>query len=104
MKFAAVLAVLAASASANAFTIAAWSNPNYSGTQFQTSGHGTFYLSFTAKSYKWISPGNDGCCIKFCNGSRETGYRCPAYSNTNVLAINQFNKVVTGCGSTVLNC
>ncbi|PPR06342.1 hypothetical protein CVT24_002517 [Panaeolus cyanescens] len=104
MKFTAIIAVVAAATSANAFTIAAWSNTGYTGTQFQTTGTGTYNLGFTAKSYKWISSGGDGCCIKFCNGSRETGYRCPAYNNPSVASANQFNKVVTGCGSTVLNC
>ncbi|KAF9035633.1 hypothetical protein BJ165DRAFT_651382 [Panaeolus papilionaceus] len=104
MKFTTVLAVVAAAASANAFTISAWSGTSYTGTAFRTSGTGTHNLGFLAKSYQWNSPPGDGCCIKFCNGQRETGYRCPSYSNSNVATANRFNKVVTGCGSTVLNC
>ncbi|KAF9035631.1 hypothetical protein BJ165DRAFT_651339 [Panaeolus papilionaceus] len=104
MKFCTILTVVAAAASANAFTFAAWYINGYTPTAFFTTCKGTHKLAFTAKSYKWASNKGDKCCIKFCKENTEMGYRGPAYNNDHVSSEYQFNKVVTGCGSTILNC
>ncbi|KAJ1953960.1 hypothetical protein GGI12_005897, partial [Dipsacomyces acuminosporus] len=99
---AALVAVLATNCLG--FRLSAWSNPRYTGRQATYTTTGTHRLGFYARSYKWESPPGDGCCIKFCDNGRETGYRCPSRNNPNVPRGNQFNKVVIGCGSTTLNC
>ncbi|KAJ1965920.1 hypothetical protein GGI12_000441 [Dipsacomyces acuminosporus] len=103
--FAATLALAAVLATeCVGFRFSAWADNGYTGQQFSTTGTGTFNLGFKARSYKWESPGGDGCCIKFCDGGRETGNWCPSHSNDNVAGGNQFNKVAIGCGGTTLNC
>ncbi|KAF9583444.1 hypothetical protein BGW38_009442 [Lunasporangiospora selenospora] len=105
MKAFTTLVVLAAAVvgHCHGWSLNAWASTNYAGRQFSTSTSGTHLLGFTAKSYKWSSIRGDGCCIKFCNGSNEVGNWCQSKSNSNV-ASPGFNKVVVGCGSTVLNC
>lgn len=99
-----IATLLSGVAVAQAYTIEVFSGAGYSGSYYYTSSSGTHQLGFKARSYIWDSAGGDGCCVKFCNGGTETGYWCPSHDNANVLAANQFNKVVTGCGSTTLNC
>ena len=104
VKLTALIPLAAALTSAHAYTFSAWSNTGYNGREYSTSFNGVHYLGFQAKSYIWNSAFGDGCCVKFCYNRRETGYWCPDHHNENVAPRNQFNKVVTGCGSDVLNC
>ncbi|KAJ1953299.1 hypothetical protein GGI12_006042 [Dipsacomyces acuminosporus] len=106
MKTLAATAALAVTLAANClgYSLSAWEGTGYSGREFRTSGDGTQFLGFYAQSYVWDSSWGDGCCVKFCDNGRETGYWCPSHENSNVASGSQFNKVITGCDDTVLNC
>ncbi len=97
-----VAATLALASSASAFRLTVWDYNGYSGASRAYTTVGVKTFPFYANSYKWESPDGDGCCVKFCSGSREVGYRCPAYNQPQ--STSSFNKVVLGCGSDVLNC
>ncbi|KAI5805904.1 hypothetical protein EDC01DRAFT_777789 [Geopyxis carbonaria] len=103
MKVSAVLlSALAAASTASAYRIDLWSGYNYQGTQRAYTSGGSHSLGFAAKSWKWQSNTNDGCCVVFCRGSTNVGKYCGSASNAQSSAGT--TKVVTGCGSAVLNC
>ncbi|KAH7327543.1 hypothetical protein BKA65DRAFT_510782 [Rhexocercosporidium sp. MPI-PUGE-AT-0058] len=95
------LTALLASA-ASAYRIDLWSEYDYQGTQRAYSANGAHTLGFAAKSWIWTSPAGDGCCVVFCRGSTNVGKYCGAARKPESSAGT--TKVVTGCGSAVLNC
>ncbi|KAJ1959875.1 hypothetical protein GGI12_004108 [Dipsacomyces acuminosporus] len=106
MKTFAATVALAATLATNClgYRLSAWEGTGYTGRQFTTTGGGTQYLGFYASSYRWESGWGDGCCVKFCDNGRETGNWCPSHDNSNVASGNRFNKIVTGCDDSTLNC
>ena len=68
VKFASFAAICVLAATASAHTISAWSSTGYTGTEFATSGTGTFNLGFKAKSYKlWQCRVRNNEIIKLLN-------------------------------------
>ncbi|OQV07445.1 hypothetical protein CLAIMM_11878 isoform 2 [Cladophialophora immunda] len=116
MKLSSTLyAGLALTATASAYSIDLWSKYDYQGDQakFVTSPSPWLSLLTTdgihkvtwsggAGSWIWKSGFNDGCCVVFCRGSTNVGKYCQSAAKTESSA--GVNKVVTGCGSTTLNC
>ncbi|OSS45001.1 hypothetical protein B5807_09153 [Epicoccum nigrum] len=84
MKLTAVLAVLAASASAAEFK--ACSSTNMNGACSVKTSMGKITGSW--KSYNWRASSN--VCVKICSGCTELGWRCADYSNSNIA----FNKAI----------
>ncbi|KAF3029610.1 hypothetical protein E8E12_000450 [Didymella heteroderae] len=96
------LLVSALAATASAYRISVYSADNYQGTQRSWTTAGTHSVGFTVKSWIWESSIADDCCIAFCKGSTNVGRYCgSARKSTSSAGVN---KVVTGCGSAVLNC
>ncbi|KAK5656019.1 hypothetical protein OQA88_5158 [Cercophora sp. LCS_1] len=97
-----ILAATALAGTSSAYRISVYSKDNYQGTQKTWTSGGSHAVGFTVKSWIWESPAGDGCCIAFCKGSTNVGRYCDgarkAVSSAGV------TKVVTGCGSAVLNC
>ncbi|OQV07446.1 hypothetical protein CLAIMM_11878 isoform 1 [Cladophialophora immunda] len=105
MKLSSTLyAGLALTATASAYSIDLWSKYDYQGDQakFTTDGIHKVTWSGGAGSWIWKSGFNDGCCVVFCRGSTNVGKYCQSAAKTESSA--GVNKVVTGCGSTTLNC
>ncbi|KAF2994987.1 hypothetical protein E8E13_003959 [Curvularia kusanoi] len=96
------LLLSALAATSSAYRISLYSADSYQGTQRTYTSGGTHNVGFTVKSWIWETSPGDGCCIAFCKGSTNVGRFCGSASRSTSSA--GVNKVVTGCGSAVLNC
>ncbi|KEZ39870.1 hypothetical protein SAPIO_CDS8815 [Scedosporium apiospermum] len=97
-----LLAATALVGTSSAYKISVYSKDNYQGTQKSWSSNGSHSVGFTVKSWIWESSLGDGCCVAFCKGSTNVGRYCG--SARKPVSSAGVNKVVTGCGSAVLNC
>jgi hypothetical protein len=91
--------LLAAVSGARAdFELDVFSGKSYTGTEKQYVQAGTHSLGFTAVSWLFYNESPPGCCVTFCNGKTQTGYRCNTDSaDSNVASQYRFNKVVITC-------
>jgi hypothetical protein len=87
---------------ASAFSFEAWSRSNFHGRVKTYTTRGTFYPGYNIASYRWSSPGGDGCCVRMCSGGGSVGYWCPSHSNGVPSA--RFNKIIIGCDNEQLVC
>ncbi|KAK3370759.1 hypothetical protein B0T24DRAFT_626909 [Lasiosphaeria ovina] len=102
MHFSAITAALLFGAVANAYEIVVYSDVGWTGAEASFTYDGRHYLDFVGHSWEFLSPGGDGCCVRFCYGGEPVGYRCSQSSNYR--SSSPIDEVVTGCGDTQLDC
>jgi hypothetical protein len=91
--------LLAASSVRAEFELYLFEGTEYTGTSKVYESAGKHSLGFTASSWLFYNESPPGCCVTFCKGDTQTGYRCNAdSSDSDVPTKYRFNRVVVQCG------